>query len=200
MPYFHKRAEMSAECKLDKSVPLSYYSSLPIGGQAYHPKTMRNLIQLKTNDYLREKPNASVVDVKQFASDFSMDLYKLYDGSKSDNLNDRAQSFLSTIETELPEAEETAVEGEEEVEAEELAEAVVEEAMPAKSGKSKPIYGYKADGTPDMRIKANREAAKLEKKEAAERLDERATSFLETIGERPSGPAPALDDRDIDEY
>ena len=196
MPYFHKRAEMSAECKLDQSVPLSYYSSLPIGGQAYHPKTMRNLIQLKTNDYLREKPNASVVDVKQFASDFSMDLYKLYDGSKSDNLNDRAQSFLSTIETELPEAEETAVEGEEEVEAEELAEAVVEEAMPAK-GKSKAIYGYKADGTPDMRIKANREAAKLEEKEAAERLDERATSFLETIGERPSigegPPAPALE-------
>jgi len=182
---------MSAECKLDQPVPLSYYSSVPVGAQIYQPQTMRDLIELKTKDYVGAKQNATVENVKQFASNFSMDLYKIYDGSevkaKADPLNEKAKDFLNTISTELK--------VEEQQEAEETAEEVLAELTPKPAtyiaGSSNKSYGINRDGTVDKRTKAYRDTVKEEEKEAAEKLDRRATSLLDTISESQARSAAA---------
>ena len=56
MPYFHKRTAKSAECLLDEPVPLRYYSTLPSGTvPRFHPRTMRELMILKSKEFIRDK-------------------------------------------------------------------------------------------------------------------------------------------------
>tara|TARA_R100000541_G_scaffold27854_1_gene37199 strand:+ start:279 stop:914 length:636 start_codon:yes stop_codon:yes gene_type:complete len=75
MPYFHKRAAMSENCMLDQPVPLSYYSGLPVRG-LYQPSTIRDLVNLKTKEYILEG-EMTERKVMDFVSSFSKRLINL---------------------------------------------------------------------------------------------------------------------------
>ena len=86
MPYFHKRTEKSEDCKLDEPVPLSYYSSLSPGTiPRFHPRTMRDLMILKSKEFIDDKKvKADDEDLVSFINDFKTELFKMYEiGKKS---------------------------------------------------------------------------------------------------------------------
>lgn len=86
MPYFHKRTEKSVDCKLDEPVPLGYYSSLAPGKvPRFHPRTMRDLIILKSKEFIRNKDKkgeANDKDLENFINDFKTELFKIYEIGK----------------------------------------------------------------------------------------------------------------------
>ena len=86
MPYFHKRTEKSADCKLDEPVPLSYYSTLESGSvPRFHPRTMRDLMILKSKEFIRDKDKkveADDKDLVSFINDFKTELFNMYDRGK----------------------------------------------------------------------------------------------------------------------
>ena len=83
MPYFHKRTAKSAECLLDEPVPLRYYSTLPSGTvPRFHPRTMRELMILKSKEFIRDKDKkveADDKDLVSFINDFKTELFKAFD-------------------------------------------------------------------------------------------------------------------------
>ena len=85
MPYFHKRTEKSEDCKLDEPVPLSYYSSLSPGTiPRFHPRTMRDLMILKSKEFIDDKKvKADDEDLVSFINDFKTELFKMYEIGKT---------------------------------------------------------------------------------------------------------------------
>lgn len=85
MPYFHKRTEKSVDCKLDEPVPLSYYSSLSPGTiPRFHPRTMRDLMILKSKEFIDDKKvKADDEDLVSFINDFKTELFKMYEIGKT---------------------------------------------------------------------------------------------------------------------
>lgn len=83
MPYFHKRTAKSAECLLDEPVPLRYYSTLPSGTvPRFHPRTMRELMILKSEEFIRDKDKkvqSNDEDLVSFINDFKTELFKAFD-------------------------------------------------------------------------------------------------------------------------
>ena len=83
MPYFHKRTAKSAECLLDEPVPLRYYSTLPSGTvPRFHPRTMRELMILKSKEFIRDKDKkvqSNDEDLVSFINDFKTELFKAFD-------------------------------------------------------------------------------------------------------------------------
>jgi hypothetical protein len=57
-PAFYKRHKMDPECMLDQPIPLAYYSTFKKGAvPAFHPRTIRQLINLKTKEFVQNKQN-----------------------------------------------------------------------------------------------------------------------------------------------
>ena len=85
MPYFHKRTEKSEDCKLDEPVPLSYYSSLSPGTiPRFHPRTMRDLMILKSKEFIDDKKvKADDEDLVSFINDFKTELFKMSEIGKT---------------------------------------------------------------------------------------------------------------------
>ena len=80
--YYYKRHGINPACMLDQPVPLSYYSTNP--NIKYHPRSMRDLVKLKTTDFaMGLGEDITVSKVADFESGFSKNLISLAEAERT---------------------------------------------------------------------------------------------------------------------
>jgi hypothetical protein len=104
-PALFKRHKMSPECMLDQPVPLSYYNT---ANGDFHPRTIRQLINLKANKFVKDKRNdnidVSVEEFEKFRVEFRETLFGMFDNNADIHQSDLDKEFeLFSMEEDINE-------------------------------------------------------------------------------------------------
>jgi hypothetical protein len=93
-PALFKRHKMSPECMLDQPVPLSYYNT---ANGEFHPRTIRQLINLKSNKFVQDKRNQNIdvtaKEFTQFQVEFRETLFGMFDNNANIHQSDLDKEF-----------------------------------------------------------------------------------------------------------
>jgi hypothetical protein len=93
-----KRRKMDPECMLDQPIPLAYYSTFKKGTvPEFHPRTIRQLINLKTKEFVQNKQNknidVSTTEFTQFQVEFREVLFAMFDKNAQIHMTDLDKEF-----------------------------------------------------------------------------------------------------------
>jgi hypothetical protein len=97
-PALFKRHKMSPDCLMDQPVPLAYYSTFKKGTiPAFHPRTIGQLINLKTKEFVQDKQNqnsdVSTTEFTQFQVEFREVLFAMFEKNANIQMSDLDKEF-----------------------------------------------------------------------------------------------------------
>ena len=94
-PAFFKRHAMHPDCLMEQPVPISYYNNTT---SIFQPATIRQLLNLKTDNFIQNNQNVSATEVEKYQMDIKQELFNK---STKSNIIERELAMPNMKTTEI---------------------------------------------------------------------------------------------------